>query len=70
MEQVRNYSIAVITTSSKLDAFGQKLHRACIDNPDLPRAFVRSALLSLSDSERVQSPFILHSRGNRNLSLE
>ena len=35
-----------------------RLERAYIDNPDLPRSFVRNALLSMVEHRSLSGPFI------------
>jgi hypothetical protein len=45
---------------SKLNSnsFEEKVSRACLANPDLPRSFVRNLLLSLAEPRFLSTPFI------------
>jgi indole-3-glycerol phosphate synthase len=44
--------------SRNLTAFETRLNRVCLENPDLPRSFVRNALLSMAELGSLSSPFI------------
>ena len=53
---VKKQRPSIAENSMPID-FEERVSRACLDNPDLPRSFVKDLLLALDEPRSTSTPF-------------